>query len=120
MTPSSGTVLRSGCVALAAALAASLLTGCAGGKDGRATAGAEYVALGDSDSSGAGIPPVADARCARSKMNYPSLVAKAMHYSSFDDVTCGGATTTDLVEDRTLGDSSLEPQLDAVGRATRL
>ena len=101
----------------ALALLGTALGGCGSSNGSGATTGA-YVALGDSYSSGAGIAPVRDATCNRSGRNYPSLVAKRMHYVSFTDVTCGGAMTTDLLEAQARTDNS--PQLDALDRHTRL
>lgn len=109
---------RVGTALLVLVLGASLLAGCGGTT--KKPRGAEYVALGDSISAGAGIPPIGNTLCSRSKVNYPSLVAKAMHYSSFKDVTCGGARTNDITESRNLRGQVLAPQLDAVGTATRV
>ena len=103
--------------ALAVALGALLLTSC-GGEQQPDNGGAEYVALGDSATSGAGIAPVRNAACARSEVNYPSLVADEMGYTSFEDVSCGGADTTNLT--RPQAATSNGPQLDAVGTRTRL
>lgn len=59
------------------------------------------VALGDSVASGAGIEPssaeASATACARSDRNYPSLVADALG-ARLTDVTCGGATTTTVLE----------------------
>ncbi|MCQ4042950.1 SGNH/GDSL hydrolase family protein [Streptantibioticus rubrisoli] len=55
-----------------------------------------YVALGDSAAAAPGVPDLVDARCVRSNHNYPSLVAARLHAASFTDVTCSGATTSDL------------------------
>lgn len=56
-----------------------------------------YVALGDSFSSGAGIPPnLALTGCLRSGANYPHLIAQALPAARFRDVTCSGATTAHL------------------------
>jgi lysophospholipase L1-like esterase len=108
---------RRGLAALAVVITMLVLTACGG--DGEPTAkGAVYAALGDSDAAGAGIAPVSDRACARSKVNYGSLVAAQLKYTSFKDVSCGGATTTDLTRPQ-VGTSN-EPQLDAVGRRTRL
>ena len=56
-----------------------------------------YVALGDSFVAGPLIPTTDLASgCARSDHNYPSLVAKALDVKTFVDVSCSGATTSDL------------------------
>ncbi|MGW3466325.1 SGNH/GDSL hydrolase family protein, partial [Streptomyces olivaceoviridis] len=52
------------------------------GGPGRASA---YVALGDSYTSGPGIPRQVDAACARSDHNYPSLVAARRQVAAFTD-----------------------------------
>jgi lysophospholipase L1-like esterase len=82
-----------------------------GGADRQAPG--SYVALGDSYTSGPGIPnqiPESGA-CARSDHNYPHLVAAALGVADFTDVSCGGATTDDMVRTRPL---TAGPQLDAL------
>ncbi len=100
--------------------------GC-GGKDDEVTTNAEYVALGDSYTSGPGMAPVADVNCRRSEENYPSRVAKALKVKSFADRSCGGARLGNLTEPQTFPDprTSLpvrvnDPQLNAVGPKTKL
>ncbi|RSN66706.1 GDSL family lipase [Streptomyces sp. WAC 04229] len=73
------------------------------------TAG-HYAALGDSFSSGLGIPTQTDATCGRSDHNYPTLVASAVGASSATDVTCAGATTRHI----TGSQDGIAPQIDAV------
>jgi lysophospholipase L1-like esterase len=75
-----------------------------------------YVALGDSYTSGPGIPTQVDAGCGRSDHNYPSLVAAAEHAGTFTDVSCGGATTAEMWRAQGAGG----PQLDALDRSTTL
>ncbi len=63
------------------------------------THGLHYVALGDSYSSGLGLgDEVAGAPgfCHRSERNFPHRVAQALKLR-LDDVTCAGATTTNVV-----------------------
>lgn len=83
-----------------------------------------YVALGDSYTSGLRIEPQVGtpAGCARSGVNYPSLVAKALGLSpaAFTDVSCSGATTADLTDPQRTGHGTNAPQLDALTPATRL
>lgn len=55
-----------------------------------------YVALGDSYTSGPLIPTQVDLNCTRSNADYPSLVKAAIGSSSLSDVSCGGATTSDM------------------------
>jgi lysophospholipase L1-like esterase len=99
-------VPRSALVAsvLAAAL---LLVGC--GPDDDRSSQRRYVALGDSFTSGAGLPQTTrdGAQCGRSTLSYPHLLAKAIG-ARLTDVSCGGATTED----------GTETQLDAVTRGT--
>ncbi len=57
----------------------------------------KYVSLGDSYTSGPLIPSQVDLNCVRSDKNYPSLVRAAIGSSSFNDVSCGGATTSDVL-----------------------
>jgi lysophospholipase L1-like esterase len=101
---------------LAGFVGALVLAGC--GSSDTPPSGSRYVAMGDSYSSGAGIAPVTDAPCSRSSANYASLVAKQLHYTSFSDVTCGGATTRDVVHEQVRTGNG--PQLDALGARTRL
>jgi lysophospholipase L1-like esterase len=58
-----------------------------------------YVALGDSYTSGPAIPTQeADAGlCFRSDHNYPSVLARDLGVASFKDVSCAGATTTNVL-----------------------
>jgi lysophospholipase L1-like esterase len=80
-----------------------------------------YVALGDSYTSGPLIPDQVDLNCVRSNRNYPSLVARAIGSASFADVSCGGATTGDILNagKGTLG-LPVPAQLSAVTAATAL
>lgn len=77
---------------------------------------AVYAALGDSYTSGPGIPDQVDARCARSDRNYPSLVARDHDITAFTDVSCGGATTAEMWQ----AQGTNKPQLDALTRHTTL
>ncbi|KOV92987.1 SGNH/GDSL hydrolase family protein [Streptomyces sp. NRRL B-3648] len=78
--------------------------------------GAAYVALGDSYTSGPGIPRQVDTACARSDHNYPSLVAGRRQPAAFTDVSCGGATTAEMWRPQ----GTNPPQLDALDRHTDL
>jgi lysophospholipase L1-like esterase len=76
-----------------------------------------YVALGDSYTSGPGIPNQStDApACRRSDHNYPHLVAAALGPGRFTDVSCAGATTDHMASPQPLGGGlSNAPQLDAL------
>jgi lysophospholipase L1-like esterase len=58
----------------------------------------DYVALGDSYSSGLGAPPFnLDAACRRSSQSYPALWAAEHHPASFGFAACSGAMTTDVL-----------------------
>ncbi|MFF1637641.1 SGNH/GDSL hydrolase family protein [Streptomyces sp. NPDC058246] len=76
----------------------------------------DYVALGDSYTSGPLIPRQVDANCARSDHNYPSIVAADRDTATFTDVSCGGATTDEMWK----AQGTNGPQLDAVQRDTDL
>lgn len=60
-------------------------------------AGANYVALGDSYSSGVGAGSYSGGSCDRSANAYPQLWANANSPASFSFVACSGATTTDVI-----------------------
>ena len=106
-----------------------LLVGAAAGcgSDDEDRNNAEYVALGDSYTSGPGMEPIADRKCARSEINYPSLVAKKLKIEDFADRSCGGAKTANLEEPQQYKDRQTglpvrlnEPQLNALGKDTKL
>ena len=80
-----------------------------------------YVALGDSFTSGPVIPTQVDLNCVRSNRNYPSIVAGTIPSSSFADVSCGGATTGDILNPGSgqLG-QQVPAQISAVNAATAL
>jgi lysophospholipase L1-like esterase len=69
-----------------------------------------YAALGDSFSSGLGIPPQTDAVCGRSDRNYPTLVASAAGVTTSSDATCAGAQARHVTE----AQNGVPPQIDAV------
>jgi lysophospholipase L1-like esterase len=56
----------------------------------------EYVAMGDSYSSGSGAGNYSDLRCTRSRNAYPAKWAEANAPSEFSFVACGGATIPDV------------------------
>ena len=70
----------------------------------------EYVALGDSYSSGTGAGSYTDVLCTRSANAYPALLAAARPGTVFRFVACGGATIPDVVAN----------QLSALGANTTL
>ncbi|MFE6930591.1 SGNH/GDSL hydrolase family protein [Streptomyces sp. NPDC057699] len=119
-----GRTLRAGRVPLAAAtvlaaLAASAGPAAAGPAErpgGRGQDAVRYVALGDSFSSGPGIPDQTDAACGRSARNYPSLIAAGLGAASFTDATCAGADTSHMTNPQ----EAAPPQLDALRPDTTL
>ena len=84
----------------------------------------EYVALGDSFAAGPLIlPQVALDPCFRSGNDYAHLVAAALHVSTFRDVTCSSATTTDMTSPQSATlpwDPAAPPQFNALTRSTTL
>ncbi len=84
------------------------------------TSPGDLVSLGSSFASGPGLLPYADAACLRSTANYPSRVAQALSLS-LTDVSCGGATTANILSTPQLTRTGARPpQLAALGPATRL
>ncbi|GAA1881635.1 SGNH/GDSL hydrolase family protein [Lapillicoccus jejuensis] len=123
---------RTAGIALSTLIAATSAIGLAGTADARPTSSAPspasatsvrtqpYVALGDSYSSAAGVMPQvpgAPAACSRSLLNFAHDIATATRASSFTDVTCSGAKTSDFFTSQLAG---VAPQLDAVTKQTRL
>ncbi|NUT48644.1 MAG: SGNH/GDSL hydrolase family protein [Saccharothrix sp.] len=81
------------CAVLPAALAVTLASTAA-----QAAAPVDYVALGDSYSSGTGAPPYQSGSCYRSSRGYAQLWADTHEVSSFRYVACGGATTQSMTD----------------------
>ncbi|MEU9061381.1 SGNH/GDSL hydrolase family protein [Streptomyces sp. NPDC048430] len=106
-------------VTVMAALAASAGAASAGPAERPGVSGKEavrYVALGDSFSSGPGVPDQTDATCGRSSRNYPSLIAAELGAASFTDATCAGADTSHMTNPQ----ATAGPQLDALRPDTTL
>lgn len=111
------------CLALVTVLAA-----CGGGgKHTETRKDAEYVALGDSYTSGAGMAPITDPPCRRSSINYPTLVDKALKIKKFADRSCAGARLANLAVQQAYKDPRTftlvqvnTPQLNALGKDTKL
>ncbi|MBO0851007.1 MAG: SGNH/GDSL hydrolase family protein [Pseudonocardia sp.] len=82
----------------------------------------EYVALGDSYTAGPRIPEQngQPPGCQRSDHDYPSLVNAELRVSSFRDVSCTGAKTTDMAWSQLTNNGLNPPQLDALSRNTTL
>ncbi|MGW4525957.1 SGNH/GDSL hydrolase family protein [Amycolatopsis sp. NPDC004378] len=87
-----------------------------GGGSGR------YVALGDSYTAGphTGQAVGAPGGCLRSDDNYPHLVSADLKPAEFADVSCSGATTSNLTAAQKTANGTNPPQLDAVTAKTTL
>ncbi len=101
-------------------LSALVFTSCATvpADEAQGIQGASYVAMGSSFAAGAGIGPRQEGspeRCNRTVKNYASLLAAHLSLD-LDDQSCGGATTTHLLE----AWNELPAQIDAVSADTRL
>ncbi|GHB62809.1 lipase [Streptomyces umbrinus] len=83
-----------------------------------------YVALGDSYTSGPKIPRQSGtpAGCDRSDHNYPAAVARQLGVTAADfrDVSCSGATITDLTAPQKTSNGINPAQLSALSKRTRL
>ncbi|WP_300675990.1 SGNH/GDSL hydrolase family protein [Nocardioides sp.] len=96
----------------------ALLSGC--GSDTTPVKFAHYVALGDSYTAAPGVEPaLGTGDCGRSTANYPRLVAAALR-APLDDVSCSGATVTDLLKGQTVTGQVLPAQIAAVKADTDL
>ena len=73
-----------------------------------------YVALGDSFTAAPYVPrtDLADG-CFRSDGNYPALLAERLG-ADLADVSCSGATTTDVLQGQRILDYDIAPQIEAV------
>jgi len=81
-----------------------------------------YVALGDSYTSGPFIPAqrLDPLGCGRSTNNYPSYLADRLNVRSFTDVSCGGATTSNLAQSQDVPLGRNQAQFYALGVHTDL
>jgi lysophospholipase L1-like esterase len=83
----------------------------------------DYVALGDSYTSGPAIPnqDIAAGQCYRSDHNYPHLIAPLLGATAFRDASCSGAQTKDMTgtQDLDVGPDN-PPQFDRLTRNTKL
>jgi lysophospholipase L1-like esterase len=106
------------------AVAGLLLAACSAAATGRAPSPGPYVALGDSYTSGVGIPDQIGipAGCARSNHNYPTLVARYLKLdaSLVRDASCSGAKIANLVTSQTTDDGTNPAQLSALSADTAL
>lgn len=105
---------------VAAAAATTLLTACGSNVPDPPPPAQRYVALGDSYTSGPGIPNVINAPCFRSDNNYPHLVAAELGNTDLVDVSCAGARTRGMTESQDTGLSIEDPQLDVLTADTDL
>ncbi|MDT0266030.1 SGNH/GDSL hydrolase family protein [Streptomyces sp. DSM 44915] len=89
-------------VTTAAVLGVTALTPTAAQATASPTAAVDYVALGDSYSSGVGAGSYDDASgdCKRSTVAYPELWADANAPDSFAFAACSGAVTSDLINEQ--------------------
>ncbi|MGW0246213.1 SGNH/GDSL hydrolase family protein [Nocardia goodfellowii] len=114
--------MRSATLLSAVALAATIATGPGPAQAETVDTGGRYVALGSSYAAGPGINPVVDADCGRSGANYPHQVAARLGMELID-VTCGGATTADVLSRAQRpgrATSARPPQIEAVTSETTL
>lgn len=81
-----------------------------------------YVAMGDSSAAGPGIHPVdrGSGACSRAVKNYPAVLAKLLRISTFRDVSCSGALTTDITDSRPVTSEVPGAMIDAVTADTEL
>jgi lysophospholipase L1-like esterase len=106
-------------LSIAAGVATSIATMSAVMPPAYASAPASYVALGDSYTSGPLIPPPAPGApldCLQSAVNYPHLTAAALGLS-LTDVSCGGATVSDMT---TAQYPDQPPQFNALKASTNV
>lgn len=84
----------------------------------------DYVALGDSYTSGPLISTVRSdpSGCARSTNNYPAFLAQWLEVESYRDVSCSGAATRDVTSAQKLlfGGTTTPPQRRALSQETDL
>jgi lysophospholipase L1-like esterase len=78
--------------------------------------------MGDSFAAAPGVPETAAPRgCHKSTNNYPAILARRLGATRFEDVTCSGATTDDVINRSQRTDHGLVArQLDVVGPPTDL
>lgn len=106
-------------VVVVAAAALALVLGGTGLIAAPASEEVDYVALGDSYTSGPALPdqlPGATG-CGRSGRNYPHLVAASLG-TTVRDVSCSGASTADMTAPQNVPGGADAPQLDALGPGT--
>ncbi len=105
-----------------AVLGVLLLSGACGGDDepGKKARIGTVVTLGDSFTSGAGIPTIDTSNgCQRSDHDYGALVAKRLK-AKYVDVSCGSATTANATTPQVTVVGSVPPQLKGVTKKADL
>ncbi|ODR05009.1 SGNH/GDSL hydrolase family protein [Mycobacterium sherrisii] len=105
------------------ALAAALAITCTASANAQPAAKQlKYVALGDSYAAAPSVPePAPPLGCGKSTNDYPSVLARRLAPSEFTDVTCGGATTNDILHQAEHTPAGPVPlQIDAVSGDTAL
>lgn len=109
-----------GCAALAAISTVTAVAGPAR-SSAATTAGAQYVALGDSYVSGPLIPSQFNnpLGCLRSTNNYPHLVAAALNLT-LADMSCAGAETGEMTNPQNVTIGTNPPQFSAITAATEV
>jgi hypothetical protein len=81
-----------------------------------------YVALGDSYTSAplVPLPELLSLGCLRSISNYPKQLAAQLQVTSFADVSCGGADTTNMTQPQATPLGTFPPQFNALTADTDL
>jgi lysophospholipase L1-like esterase len=82
----------------------------------------KYVALGDSYTSAplVPLPELLSLGCLRSVSNYPKQLAALLKVTSFTDVSCGGADTTNMTQPQSTPLGTFPPQFNALTPDTDL
>ncbi|MGK2877490.1 MAG: SGNH/GDSL hydrolase family protein [Solirubrobacterales bacterium] len=95
---------------------AAILAGC--GTDPAPSNASRYVALGDSNASGAGLPTPetgAPENCFRTDSGYPAFAAEQLNLEEFESVACSGAGMNAFSDEIALyPDGRAPPQFDAL------
>jgi lysophospholipase L1-like esterase len=96
----------------------AFLVGCGSDPPPSASTASRYVALGDSNTSGAGLPTPATGapeNCFRTESGYPSFAAKKLRQDEFESVACSGAGMNAFDAEMTLyPDGEAPPQFNAL------
>jgi len=90
------------------------------GEDSPSDTGFDYAALGDSFSAAPFLPSSSTDGCGRSDQNYAHQVAEQLEDAELLDVTCGGATSADILQSQDQGQHVQPPQIEAVSADTDL